>query len=711
MANRPEEQELAANRQLQNSTPSNKSYQSTLVAFMSFFRNVPFNRTHLFSADDLNVVSPQDIVRWMNVKAFGEENPPDSANPLYARSSSLEFWKKALSFYMPNRLIPWNTISNSGNPTKSTNVNDLIKRVKKKEVRKQGVAPQSRRSMKEPEFRVLRMVLQKMDNGNEIVMKLGIPALINYQFHLIARIDDATQLLIEHVCTHNFYPNALKSKLNWSKNVSEERDAPWQIVLGSMESAFCVLVSMALWMEANLARNPSAMSSPYVFSFSNDIEVPGGGQKSKVLVQKIFGQTIFKMDEFTGREGGVAQQASGAGAGAGGLLGSHSIRKFAATHTRLCGCTKDEKDIRGRWKSRKRISDVYDDVELPYPDAKVANRLCIGGPCYYVMDGELEQTGSGTGDSSNNNNNSTTCMLTMMTSFILGAVVPNIRKRMSESCTLVLGKALLWYLFSPECMEACEYIPVLAAMRHQVRRQFFEIARAADVSGIEEVDYNPIRKVPVIVSGDQGSVMIETLDADVLAGTPGHRVGGVGSAAAIQDQLLAIQSSLSQVRRDANESKNSINMQFGNINNQLLIMNGNFKRMGKQPVRMMAEAAAVSQEHEGGAANCAAPPLIASLSDAPRSLYELWEEYQVGIGGRKPAKQFTHHERGRVKHRYHLRNIVWQVILGLVRQGHSDQRAIDLIYNIYGGGTSVTNVIRALKRDIKGGTLSPTLRI
>ena len=143
MANRPEEQELAANRQLQNSTPSNKSYQSTLVAFMSFFRNVPFNRTHLFSADDLNAVSPQDIVRWMNVKAFGEENPPDSANPLYARSSSLEFWKKALSFYMPNRLLQWNTISNSGNPTKSTNVNDLIKRVKKKEVRKQGVAPQS----------------------------------------------------------------------------------------------------------------------------------------------------------------------------------------------------------------------------------------------------------------------------------------------------------------------------------------------------------------------------------------------------------------------------------------------------------------------------------------------------------------------------------------------------------------------------------------
>ena len=125
---------LAPNFQLQNFPPSNKSYQSTLVAFMSFFCNVPFNRTHLFSADDLNTASPQDIIRWMNEKASGEENPPDSANPLYARSLSFKIWKKALSFYMPNRLLQWNTISNSGNPTKSTNVNDLIKRVKKTEV-------------------------------------------------------------------------------------------------------------------------------------------------------------------------------------------------------------------------------------------------------------------------------------------------------------------------------------------------------------------------------------------------------------------------------------------------------------------------------------------------------------------------------------------------------------------------------------------------
>ena len=114
---------------------------------------------------------------------------------------------------------------------------------------------------------------------------------------------------------------------------------------------------------------------------------------------------------------------------------------------------------------------------------------------------------------------------------------------------------------------------------------------SGNVSGIDKLlEHNPIKKIPVVVSGNQGSVMIKILDADILAldadnlaGATGHQIGGVGIAAAIQDQLLAIQSAISQLRQDTNESKNNINVQFGNVNNQLLIMNGNFKRMGKQP--------------------------------------------------------------------------------------------------------------------------------
>ena len=50
---------------------------------------------------------------------------------------------------------------------------------------------------------------------------------------------------------------------------------------------------------------------------------------------------------------------------------------------------KDEKEIQGQWKGKGRTSDVYDSVELTFPDAKVAKKLSLGGPCLYVYDLEV----------------------------------------------------------------------------------------------------------------------------------------------------------------------------------------------------------------------------------------------------------------------------------------------------------------------------------
>ena len=49
-----------------------------------------------------------------------------------------------------------------------------------------------------------------------------------------------------------------------------------------------------------------------------------------------------------------------------------------ATHRN--GISKDWKDMCGQWKSKKQVSDNYDNMELPYLDAKVAAVLCPGGP-------------------------------------------------------------------------------------------------------------------------------------------------------------------------------------------------------------------------------------------------------------------------------------------------------------------------------------------
>ena len=102
----------------------------------------------------------------------------------------------------------------------------------------------------------------------------------------------------------------------------------------------------------------------------------------------------------------------------------------------------------------------------------------------------------------------------------------------------------------------------------------------------------------------------------------------------------------------------------------------------------------------------------ASLMPTPRSLHDLWQEFHHGVGaGRKAARLFSYSERRRSKHKYHRRKVVWDLIAGLVRQGHMAEIGIDRIYAVYGGETSVTNIIDGLKRDKKDGTLSPNLRI
>lgn len=105
---------------------------------------------------------------------------------------------------------------------------------------------------------------------------------------MIGRVDDCSQFFLANVCPHNHFPFALKVKMNWSKNVNKERDVPWQVVLGSVEIAFCVYTSLALWLEILIGSLPYRDNTPYAFAFSDDISIPKGGKKSAKLVQHNF---------------------------------------------------------------------------------------------------------------------------------------------------------------------------------------------------------------------------------------------------------------------------------------------------------------------------------------------------------------------------------------------------------------------------------------
>ena len=125
-------------------THSSESYKSTLVSFMRHRdSNESYSIHTVFSREELSSIIPQEIVAWMKLTAFGHSDAGDDDVPTCGRSSTLAFHKKALSYFMPNKHLGWNTVSLSGNPTRSPEINDLIKRVKRHEVRGEGVSSQT----------------------------------------------------------------------------------------------------------------------------------------------------------------------------------------------------------------------------------------------------------------------------------------------------------------------------------------------------------------------------------------------------------------------------------------------------------------------------------------------------------------------------------------------------------------------------------------
>jgi hypothetical protein len=676
-------------------------YKKAFARFMSFVHGRSdtdmYDPEFVHSVEVLIAVTPGDVVRYMNLKAFGTQTPAADANPIARRSATLGFDKKAISFFMPNR-ERWSVTRTEGNPTQAAEVNALIKRVKKKEARKQGAPSKTKRPISGDEFVAMHEVLKNVGVGADGVrsnshavywQRYGLRALVNFQFHLIARVDDSTQVVLDHLRVHDRFAHCLKTKLNWSKNVMDERDAPWQIVLGSIDPIYCVLCSLGLWLELNIDMYPAATNSPYLFCFCDDVRIPEGGQKAKYKIQRIL-TGMFKLNEF------VRDDEYGLLSG----LGSHSIRKFAATFARNCGVTKDEKDIRGRWKGVGRVSDVYDDVELPYPDAKVAEKLCGGGACFYLPNPRYDPV--------------------MLDSFVLNHVVRNVKKRLPDSVCLVLGRALMWLIFSPV---ADEYVPI--DMKERVVAEWSHVRGDVDEDDNEnEQDLMPIRQTAVTVSGDHGAVFIDTIaNVDDDGGGGGVVVGQPGTNLSIRSQLIGVQSCLLSMRQENLELRNAINMLKVNTERNLQMINGNIRRLASRPVGVVRRvAAAVAgpepqqlqlQQQVPAAAVAAAvgdhAMMPATLMPTPRSLHDLWQEYQHGVGGRKAARLFSYSERGRVKHKYHRRKIIWDLVAGLVRQGHTADAGIDRIYAVYGGQTSVTNIINGLKRDRKNGTMNPNL--
>ena len=215
-------------------------YKRILAAMMSYRDGMDYDFNFEFSQEQLGELQPEDIYKWMAFKVYGRPDPNGDDNPTLGRSTSLQYYKKALSYFMPNKLASWNSLIRCGNPTRSIPVIELIKAVKKKEVRKQGKKSAAVRPLELDEFTNTITCLRSCSDG---VRRYQMPALCTFQFQMVGRIDDCCQLKKEDVLPCVRFPFALIYQLCWSKNVKEEREAPKQILLGAISPLYCACSS------------------------------------------------------------------------------------------------------------------------------------------------------------------------------------------------------------------------------------------------------------------------------------------------------------------------------------------------------------------------------------------------------------------------------------------------------------------------------------
>jgi len=210
---------------------------------------------HVFTTEELVQVTPGEIVRYLKIKVYGEEDAqPDIDPPLHYRSNTIKFWKKAWSYFMPNNIMPWNEVAKIGNPTRSTAVNKLLKAVKKKEAARLGRPSQARRAFQPSEYSQAIMLLSECPSKENGVW---LAAYICFQYNMIARLDDTSKFRSPDLQPFQAFPfYGVSVRLCWSKNVLEERDAPNQVLFGANDWRYCTLSLLATWLEFRSLLHP-----------------------------------------------------------------------------------------------------------------------------------------------------------------------------------------------------------------------------------------------------------------------------------------------------------------------------------------------------------------------------------------------------------------------------------------------------------------------
>ena len=469
-----------------SSEPVQKSkvdvYHQAMRPLMSFVHGREYRPGHTWTSDELLALTPDILVRYIKIKVYGSDNAqPDVQPPLHYRSSSVLFWKKAWSYFMPNQITPWNETAAVGNPTRSTAVNKIIKAMKKMEAARLGRPSQAQRAFRPMEFEQVIEIVSSQ--GGE--PSIWLAAYLAFQCSMIARIDDTAKFRAPDLQPLEGFPFfGVTAKLCWSKNCYEECDTPIQILFGAEDWRYCVLGLLASWLELHFLLNPEP--NEYFFG--------AFGLRNPLSIKSSCGYYLRKLIQ---DEDFILEIL--------GKVGSHSNRKHGVTTARKSGCSKDDTDFRGRWKNSRHQQDTYADTTIPFVDAKVAVALCKGGPVAYVV-----KDASGITDQ-----------------WVLDYVVPSMRSAtyrppfsapnefaaaIPDQVCIVLGRALLWKVFdsSREKQEG--------GVAPQIRARIMDAYASLGGRNTLGQGENPMKKIPLGVIGVDGELIIDVLAQDAEPG-------------------------------------------------------------------------------------------------------------------------------------------------------------------------------------------------
>ena len=218
---------------------------------------------------------------------------------------------------MPNTHQQWNDARQEGNPTRSVQMSRLIKAMRRFQTQRRGVESSVRQPVTTSEFEQVMEAYWRADNK-----ELGLcgAALTSFQLSMIGRLDDCSKFRLPELLSYSSYPDwCITARLNWSKNVVDERDCPNQVLMGAMDTRYDVLSNLGVWLEYHFELNPG--ENDFVFGYS--------GLDDPIRIKERLARQlkdILLSDSF------MAARA--------GLLGTHSVRKMAVTFATGTGCTK-----------------------------------------------------------------------------------------------------------------------------------------------------------------------------------------------------------------------------------------------------------------------------------------------------------------------------------------------------------------------------------